>query len=217
VSSELTTMASVGWGTLAPVVAPAVAILLVLLLDAIAPARTGVWARLLDAVAVAGLLGAGGAVAWLSRTSGPRMTVCVPRFVEVNCSFTASQLTLTLQAVVVIGALGCLLLGMHGTAATDRTPHHVLLLTATAGALALAGARDLATLVVALETASLPAVGLVAIRRDARGAQAGLTLLLTAVSSLGLLLLGVALIYLSTGSLYLSRIALVLTPEHLTN
>ena len=83
----------------------------------------------------------------------------------------------------------------------------MLLLAATAGALALAGARDLATLVVALETASLPAVGLVALRRDAQGAQAAYTLLLTAIGSLGLLLLGVALLYLATGSLHLDRIA----------
>ena len=39
----------------------------------------------------------------------------------------------------------------------EQVAHHVLLLSATAGALALAGARDLGTLAVALETASLPA------------------------------------------------------------
>ena len=64
------------------------------------------------------------------------------------------------------------------------------MLAAVTGALAVAGARDIATLVVALETASLPAIGLVALRRDAQGAQAGVTLLLTAVGSLGLTLLG---------------------------
>jgi NADH-quinone oxidoreductase subunit N len=79
----------------------------------------------------------------------------------------------------------------------------MLLLTATAGACALAGARDYATLAVALETASLPLVVMVAMQRDPRGAEAGLKLLLTSVTSFGLLALGVALVYASTGSLHL--------------
>ena len=79
----------------------------------------------------------------------------------------------------------------------------MLLLSATAGACALAGARDLATFAVAFETASLPIVGLVALRRDDVGAEAGVKLLLTAVLSFGLLALGLALLYASTGSLML--------------
>ena len=85
-----------------------------------------------------------------------------------------------------------------------------LLLAAVAGAVALAGARDLATLVVALETATLPAVGLVALRRDPSGAQGALTFLLTALMSLGLLLLGSALLLAATGSAHLDRIAAAL-------
>jgi NADH-quinone oxidoreductase subunit N len=127
-----------------------------------------------------------------------------------QCSFVVSALTLAIQAVVLVGAIGCVLLAIDGRGAQDRTAHHVLLLAATSGALALAGARDVATLVVALETASLPVVGLVALRRDAQGAQAGVTLLLTAVGSLGLTLLGVSLVYLATGTLHLESIATVL-------
>ena len=94
--------------------------------------------------------------------------------------------------------------------AADRAPHHVLLLAAVAGAVALAGARDLATLVVALETATLPAIGLVALRRDPQGAQGAVTFLLTALTSLGLLLVGSALLVMATGSAHFERIAAAL-------
>jgi NADH-quinone oxidoreductase subunit N len=122
-----------------------------------------------------------------------------------------SGLTLTLQLLILATALVNLLLTLDGTGAADRAPHHLLLLTAVTGALALAGVRDLVSFIVALEVASLPGIGLVALRRDARGAQSGITLLLTAVASLGLLLLGTALLLLATGSLRFSRIAAVLS------
>lgn len=200
-----------------PVVVPVAGLLLVLLVDAAAPGSARRAARLgVDAVALASLLGAAAAVAWLA--SGPeRATACVTGSAGLlpQCSFVVSDLTLALQAVTLAGAAGCLLLAldqpMLRTGASTRVPHHVLLLAATAGALALAGARDLATLVVALETATVPAIALVALRRDARGAQAGLTMLLTAVGALGLLVLGVGLLVLATGSLHLETIATVLS------
>lgn len=205
---------------LAPVLAPVAALLLVLLLD-VAWQRAP--RRLHDLLALAGLAGAGAAVGWLAvtsaRTGSPvRATLCVPGtdVTLPSCSFVASQLTLTLQAVVVVGAIVALLLAVDGPGARDRTPHHTLLLAAVAGALALAGARDLMSLTVAFETASLPVVALVALRRDAQGAQGALTLLLTAVASLGLLLLGVALLYLASGSLYLDQVATALAGKNLT-
>jgi NADH-quinone oxidoreductase subunit N len=195
---------------LAPVVLPVIALLAVLGLDALVPG--GRRLRLLvDGVTLAGLGGAAAFVAVLA-AGGDRATACVTggEADVPQCSFVVSDLTLAFQAVVLVGAVGCLLLAADGPGARDRTAHHTLLLSAVAGALALAGARDVATLTVALETASLPAVGLVALRRDAQGAQAGVTLLLTAVGSLGLTLLGVALVYLATGSLHLETIATVL-------
>ncbi len=203
---------------LTPVIAPVVALILILLIDALVPGGTR-WRTAMDIVGLAGLIGAAVAVAVLAAEgSGPdRSTACVtgPAGLLTQCSFVASNLTLALQAVILLAAVGCLLLSIDGPGAHDRTAHHVLLLAAVAGATALAGARDLATLVVALETASLPAIGLIALRRDAQGAQAGVTMLLTAVSSLGLLMLGVALIFLATGSLYLETIATTLSAPDL--
>ena len=188
---------AVDWAALAPVVAPAVALLVVLILEAVRPGRH----RVLDAISLAGLGAAGLAVALLGTTT--RGTFCAGD----ACSYRVDALTAGLQTVVVLAAITCLLLAMDGPGARARAEHHVLLLTATAGALALAGARDIATLVVALETAALPVVALVALRRDATGAQAALKLLLVQVASLGVLLLGLALVYVGTGHLHLELIA----------
>jgi NADH-quinone oxidoreductase subunit N len=199
---------------LTPVVAPVVALIAILLIDALVPGGTR-WRPAMDLAGLAGLIGAAVAVAVLASGSD-RSTACVtgPDLLP-QCSFVVSDLTLSLQAVILLAAVGCLLLSIDGPGAHDRTAHHVLLLAAVAGATALAGARDLATLVVALETASLPAIGLVALRRDAQGAQAGVTMLLTAVGSLGLLVLGVALIFLATGSLHLEAVATTLSADDL--
>jgi len=227
-----TAVQSVDWAALSPVLAPAVAMLAVLLLDAAVPPRAGGrgrWVRRLhDLLALAGLVGAGVAVGWLARpylsvggaaagSAQDRATVCVAGGDAVlpSCSFVVSPLTLALQGIVVLGAVICVLLALDGPGAADRPPHHALLLAAVTGSLALAGARDLATLVVALETATLPVVGMVAVRRDAQGAQSALTFLLTTIASLGLLVLGCALLLLSTGSLHLDRIATVLAADGL--
>jgi NADH-quinone oxidoreductase subunit N len=197
---------SVDWAALSPALAPAVAALVVLVLDAVlGRARPGV-RTLLDVVAALGVLGGLAVLPGLgSRT---RETFCWP---DGGCAYAESRLTVALQALVLVSAFVCLLLAMGERSRTDRRAEGddsrpellLLLLTATAGACALAGTRDLASLAVALETASLPLVGLVALRRDGRGAEAALKLLLTSVLSFGLLVLGAALVYASTGSLRL--------------
>ena len=209
--TPLTGVQSLDARAVAPVAAPLLALLAVLLLDAVAPAARRV-RHLHDALALLGLLGAGTAVVVLARDGAERSTACVPGGgLDVSaCSYVVSPLTLGLQAVVLAAAVVCLLLAVDGPGAADRTPHHVLLLATVAGAVALAGARDLATLVVALETATLPTVGLVALRRDPQGAQGAVTFLLTALTSLGLLLVGVGLIVAATGSAHLDRIAAAL-------
>jgi NADH-quinone oxidoreductase subunit N len=207
---------AVDWNLLTPVLGPAIAIVAVLLVDAIGPERVGL-RRVHDVLALLGLVGAGAGVLRLAAQGGVSSTLCVPAngLALPSCSFTVSPVTLTLQALVVVGATVCLLLAMDGAGARDRVPHHVLLLTAVAGALAIAGARDLITLVVAFETSSLPAIALVALRRDPPAAQGALTLLLTAIGSLALLLTGIALLLVATGSLHLDRIATVLADDGL--
>jgi NADH-quinone oxidoreductase subunit N len=216
---------SVDWVALGPALAPAVAALLVLALDAALGRRRPGVGTLLDAVAVLGVLG--GLAAVLPLTGGTRRTFCVA---GGSCAYAASPLTVALQVMVLLSAFVCLLLALgdgprrarvrpeplpgSGKGANravvrddasdgSRPELLLLLLTATSGACALAGARELATLAVALETASLPVVGLVGLRRDGRGAEGAVKLLLTSVLSFGLLVLGAALVYASTGTLRL--------------
>jgi NADH-quinone oxidoreductase subunit N len=207
-------------GATAPVLACLAGIVVVLLLDA-AVGRLGeqpspLLRRLLDLTALVALLGAGAAVVWLARAAGHggpvKATLCIPGdgLVLPSCSYVVSGITLALQGITVAAAVVCLLLALDGDGAGERTGHHVLFLTAVAGVLVLAAARDLLTMVVALETASLPAVGLVALRRDEHGARGALTLLLTAVASLAVLLLGVAMLLLATGTVWLDRLAVTL-------
>jgi NADH-quinone oxidoreductase subunit N len=117
---------------------------------------------------------------------------------------------LGLQAVVLASAAVCLLIGLDQQSLRDplpRTEFHALLLASVAGALALSGARDLFTMLVALETASLPMVGLVGLRRTGTAAEAATKLLLVSVVSFGLALLGVALIYSGAGTVHVRALA----------
>jgi NADH-quinone oxidoreductase subunit N len=210
-AAGLTGVQSVDALALAPVLAPVAGIVLILLLDALFPASARA-RRGHDAIALLALLAAGAAVVWLGHLDTELGTFCVPgQGLDVrSCSYVSSPFTLTVQGLAVAAAAICLLLAADGDGARDRAPHHLLLLTVVAGTVALAGARDLITLVVALETASLPGVALVALRRDAPAAQGALTMLLTAIGSLGVLLLGVSLLALATGALHLDRIAATL-------
>ncbi len=218
-----TAVPPVDWLALAPVAVIVATLLAVLLVDALLPRRSdfgvsSVSARVLDGVALTGLVAAATAVAALGAglervPGGSRDTLCVNGSAPDGgslCSFVVSPFTLTLQAVVLAFATVCLLLAMDSTGARDRAAHHVLFLSAVAGAVALAGARDLVTLLVALETASLPAVALVGLRRDAPGVQGALTLLLTAVGSLGLLALGLGLLLTAGGTLHTQTLAVAL-------
>jgi NADH-quinone oxidoreductase subunit N len=214
-------MPGVDWALLAPVVAPVVALLIALVLDAVAPQRlrggSGL-RRVLDGVALLGLAAAAAFVVALAREAvrsggADGRTLCSAppdAFSLAPCAYSVSSLTLTLQGIILAMATMSLLLALDGEGAEDRVAHHVLFLAAVAGALALAGARDLVSLMVALETASLPVVGLVALRRDAPGAQGALTLLLTAIGSLALLALGAGMLLLATGSLHLEQISAAL-------
>lgn len=80
--------------------------------------------------------------------------------------------------------------------------YHFLLLSAAAGALLMVGARDVVTLVVALELLSLPSIALVGLRQgDRRAVRAAWTFFLASVVSTAVTLMGVSLLYGLTGTL----------------
>ncbi|MFE9608384.1 NADH-quinone oxidoreductase subunit N [Streptomyces sp. NPDC006012] len=197
---------SVDWLAIAPPTAAAVVGLGILVADLFVPdARKAV----LGWVAVAGL--AASALLLLPLLDGDRSTFCQSADLRL-CSYTADRFTLVIQFLALGGALLAALLSV--TALKDgrrRLPEGefwFLLLSAAAGAALLPASRDLATLVVALEVASLPAFALVGIRHgDRRSSEAALKFFLSSVTATAVTLLGISFVYATTGTLYLTRIA----------
>ncbi|MFI9328100.1 NADH-quinone oxidoreductase subunit N [Kitasatospora sp. NPDC052868] len=200
---------SVDWVAIAPPLIAAVAALAVLLTDLFLPERRK---KLLGWFSVAGLALA--LLALLPLTGGPaRATFCAKGVTGLTgttgCSYVADHFALAFQLIALGGALIAALLSVH-TVEEERLPggeYWFLLLSSAAGAALLPASRDLATLVIALEVASLPAFALVALRRDGRGAEAALKFFLSSVTATAVMLLGVGFVYAASGSLYLGAVA----------
>ena len=77
---------------------------------------------------------------------------------------------------------------------------HLLLLASATGALGVAASGDLVTLLVSIETVSLPAFAMVGLRADRRGAEAAMKFFLVSVVATAFTLLGISMVYGATGS-----------------
>ena len=193
-------LVTIDWLVLAPVLAPALGALVVLLADALAPRARG--AHLVIALMA---LGAGlGALPYAVTTATPARTLCLTG-PQARCFYESGPWGLGLQALALGGALLVLLMLGPGTRHLDRAQRGgpavtvALVLTATAGAVMVPAARDLPAWLVAIELATLPAVALVALSRG-RGAEGGaLALLMVALTSFAFLAVGVSLWLLATG------------------
>ncbi|MET9774290.1 NADH-quinone oxidoreductase subunit N [Streptomyces sp. NPDC006367] len=197
---------SVDWLAIAPPTLVAVVGLVVLVADLfVGDARK----PLLGWIAVAGLAAA--ALALLPLAGDDRSTFCLTGHTDV-CSYTADTFALAIQFLVLGGALLAALLSVTALKDADRGlpegEYWFLLLSSAAGAALLPASRDLATLVVALEVASLPAFALVGLRHgDRRSSEAALKFFLSSVTATAVSLLGISFLYASTGTLHLTRIA----------
>ncbi|MFI6282298.1 NADH-quinone oxidoreductase subunit N [Streptomyces sp. NPDC050988] len=197
---------SVDWLAIAPPTIAAVVGLVVLVTDLFVGDNRK---ALLGWVSVAGL--AASALMLLPLLDGDRSTFCLTGDAEV-CSYTADRFTLVIQFLVLGGALLAALLSM--TALKDANKElpegefWFLLLSSAAGAALLPASRDLATLIVALEVASLPAFALVGIKHgDRKSSEAALKFFLSSVTATAVSLMGISFVYASTGTLYLTEIA----------
>ncbi|MEV5431134.1 NADH-quinone oxidoreductase subunit N [Streptomyces sp. NPDC052701] len=197
---------SVDWAAIAPPTIAAVAALVVLVADLfVGEGRKALLGRL----SVAGL--AGSTLMLLPLLDGDRSTFCLTGD-PGTCSYTADRFTLVIQFLVLGGALLTALLSV--TALKDARgglpegEFWFLLLSSAAGAALLPASRDLATLIVALEVASLPAFALVGLRHgDRRSSEAALKFFLSSVTATAVSLMGISFVYASTGTLYLTRVA----------
>lgn len=197
---------SVDWLAIAPPTLAAVVALVVLVADLfVGDARK----PLLGWLSVAGLAAATALL--LPLLDGDRSTFCLTGDTRV-CSYTADRFTLVIQFLVLGGALLAALLSVTALKdARGRLPEGefwFLLLSSAAGAALLPASRDLATLIVALEVASLPAFALVGIRHgDRRSSEAALKFFLSSVTATTVSLLGISFVYATTGTLYLTQVA----------
>ncbi|MEU1496263.1 NADH-quinone oxidoreductase subunit N [Streptomyces sp. NPDC005732] len=197
---------SVDWLAIAPPTVTAVAGLVVLVADLFLGDGRKV---LLGWVSVAGL--AASALLLLPLLDGDHATFCLSGDTGL-CSYTADRFTLVIQLLVLGGALLAALLSVTALKDADKGlpegEYWFLLLSSAAGAALLPASRDLATLVVALEVASLPAFALVGIKHgDRKSSEAALKFFLSSVTATAVSLMGISFVYATTGTLYLTRIA----------
>ncbi|MGW2257916.1 NADH-quinone oxidoreductase subunit N [Streptomyces sp. NPDC001780] len=190
------------WLAVAPPTLTAVTALVVLVADLFVPDRRK---PLLGGAAIAGLLAA--LITLVPLRGDDRSTFCLTTDAGA-CSYTADRFTLVVQLLVLGGALLTALISLHESRKLPAGEYWFLLLASAAGAALLPASRDLATLVVALEVASLPAFALVGLRRgDRRSSEAALKFFLSSVTATAVTLLGVSFVYATTGTLHLGRIA----------
>src|SRR3954452_5680469 len=163
-------------------------------------------------LSLVGSLAALGVASWLA-VHGKRRTFCLPG----GCSYVADDYALFFQLLFLSVLVVVLLMSLASVADDDMPPgeYHALLLWSVSGMLVLAAARDLLSLLIALEVVSLPAFVLVGLRRDdARSAEAALKFFLFSVVSTAITAYGIALLYGATGHLTLAGVADALAHLH---
>ena len=171
----------VDWAVVGPAVILAIGALVALLVDAFYPRRTWLGSGLPASIA---LLWAGIELFRLNDDIVP-------------FTFALSLIILGGTLVVVVASNV-----MNFENAMPPGEYHFLLLSAAAGALMMVAARDLVTLVVALELLSLPSIALVGLRQgDRRAIRSAWTFFLASVVSTAITLMGISLLYGVAGTL----------------
>lgn len=159
--------------------------------------------RAAKAVTMIGLSASGAAAIWLA-AGATRRTFAVGDWF----SFTADTTAMGLAAL--FAALTVLVIAISG-----RTEGEYLFLLAisAAGGITLASSRDLITLIVAVETLTVPLYILVA-RPGREGAEAGVTFLVASITASATALMGAALLYGAAGTVHLAGLAPALAEAH---
>jgi NADH-quinone oxidoreductase subunit N len=176
-------------------------VLLVLLADLFARRAVLPVAVLGAAVTAAG--------AWLLGRGADRSTFCV----QAGCSYVADDTGALIAVLFALLTLGVLLLS--GPLLRSRTvpagEYCFLLASAMTGGVVLGYAGDLITLIVALETLTLPLYVLVGLRRHTvESAEGAVTFFVVSVVATSVTLLGAALLYALTGAVHLGALATAL-------
>lgn len=136
----------------------------------------------------------------------PRATFCTPE----GCSYLATDRSALVAVLFALLALGVLAISgpLLRCGQVPVGEYCFLLAASMTGGVVLGAAGDLITLIVALETLTLPLYVLVGLRRASRvGAGAAMTFFLVSVVATAVTLLGVALLYAATQVVHLGQLA----------
>jgi len=122
-----------------------------------------------------------------------------------RCSYVLDDTARLIAALIAVLTALALMLYAPGLRAGDAPAGEVgfLLASAMTGGVVLGGAGDLITLIVALETLTLPLYALVALHRRRDGAAAAVTFFTTSIVATAISLLGAALLQMSSGFVHL--------------
>jgi NADH-quinone oxidoreductase subunit N len=150
------------------------------------------------------------AAGWWAGTTAPR-DVLLP-----DCSYVWDGLAL-LVGMFVAGASAVVLALSVPVLRSRSMPageYCFLLACSMTGGVVLGASRDLITLVIALETLTLPLYPLVGLRRrSVAAAEAAVTFFVTSVVSAALTLLGAALLYAATGTVHFGPLSAALASQ----
>lgn len=197
---------------LAPVFCAAGGVIAVLLADIFLPMhrRTAViWVAF--AASAAALVASALLAGTERRGSFCAPAATVPRLPE--CAYVVDGRTVFLLVLLSAGAAAVLASAVPYLRANPMPAGEfgLLVLASLTGALVLAGARDLITVVVGLETLTVPLYAATALRRrDVAGTESAVTFLLVSVAASAVMLLGVGYLYGLTGTVHLDRLPEVL-------
>jgi len=187
------------WHAFAPDLVLVATMVVVLVADLVLPERES-WRT--SSITAVGLLGALVPIATLAHDYHARSMF--------GGAYVVDHYSLALKGFFIIATYVTVLLSVDYIGEGDyyNGEFYFLLLVATFGMSIMAGARDLITLFVALETISIPTFVLAAFRKHDRASnEAGVKYYLIGVLSSALMLYGMSLIYGVTGATKLSDIA----------
>ncbi|WP_246039408.1 NADH-quinone oxidoreductase subunit N [Glycomyces buryatensis] len=159
--------------------------------------------RLAKACTMIGLSISAGAAIWIG-VGADRRTFAVGEW----HSYIASDATMGLAALFAL--LTVLVAALSARAGAE---YCFLLAASAAGGITLAGSGDLITLIVALETLTVPLYVLVT-RPGRDGAEAGVTFLIASIASSATALMGAALLYAASGTVHFAGLATELAGAH---
>ena len=162
--------------------------------------------RFLPIVAVLGLLVPAGfaVVLWtdVSAESGGALTGLFDTVVVDKFALFFKFLVLSIVALVVLGSRD-----FAEKFQRSQGEFYGIILLSAVGMMLVAATKELVSIYVSLELATLPIAALAAFMRDERSSEAGLKFLLLGAVSSALLLYGMVLVYAFTGSTHLDVIA----------